>query len=159
MPLEIERKFLVRNNHWRALVTKSVHFCQGYLCRDEEKTIRVRVAGNQAFITLKAQSNAPGREEFEYPIPPEDAHYMLKHFCGKLIVEKIRHYVPWEEFIWEIDEFQGQNAGLVLAEVELSNWSQVVPLPEWIGEEVTHQERYYNVNLAYHPYGKWQELT
>jgi len=155
MPVEIERKFLVKNHDWKKNAESRV-FRQGYLCNDNEKTVRVRVAGETAFITIKGKAQHISRAEFEYSIPVEDALYMLHTLCEKPLIEKTRYYVPYKGLMWEVDEFEGDNSGLVIAEVELTNEHQEVPLPSWVGNEVTGDERYYNANLVRNPYKNWK---
>lgn len=158
MATEIERKFLVINDTWRSLSQGTV-YRQGYIpTQDKVTTIRVRIIGNQAYLTIKSKAEGISRHEFEYPIPLEDAQIMLNTLCRRPFIEKIRYKIKIEDLIWEIDEFQGDNEGLILAEVELKTETQVITLPTWIGEEVTHDLRYYNINLVNHPYSKWQHL-
>ncbi len=155
MTIEIERKFLLKNDHWRFLATGKV-YRQGYiLTEDKLTTIRVRVIGTDAYLTIKGKTEGISRNEFEYSIPLEDAEIMLKTLCNRPLIEKIRYKVIQEELVWEVDEFQGENEGLILAEVELKDENQTINLPDWVGEEVTYDSRYYNVNLAKHPYQTW----
>lgn len=157
MPIEIERKFLVKNTDWKKEAKQSKVFRQGYLCNDPTKTVRVRIAGDAAFISVKGSSQYISRVEFEYPIPPEDAAYMLNHLCQGPLIEKTRYYVPYKGFVWEIDVFEGDNSGLIIAEVELTDENREIPLPDWAGKEVTGDERYYNANLVHNPYKNWKE--
>jgi adenylate cyclase len=157
MGREIERKFLLTADTWRGLATGSLFFCQGYLCSDKKSAVRVRIAQNTAFLTIKAAVSDLTRLEFEYPLPLEDAKSMLEQLADKPLVEKIRYTVPYCGLIWEVDEFLGANAGLTLAEVELSSEDQSIEKPAWIGREVTTDSRYYNVNLAKNPYRNWKE--
>ena len=152
MAVEIERKFLVRGDAWR--MGPGVLLCQGYLSRDKARTVRVRIAGDEAFLTIKGQSVGATRLEFEYPIPLDDAKALLA-LCDGPLVEKTRYHVVHEGTTWEVDAFAGANAGLVVAEVELQYEDQPFARPEWLGEEVTHDVRYFNSNLASHPYGGW----
>ncbi|WP_448518951.1 CYTH domain-containing protein [Rhodoflexus sp.] len=156
MPVEIERKFLVKNQDWKKNAEAKV-FRQGYLCNDSKKTVRVRVAGDTAFITIKGSAQYISRAEFEYPVPVEDALYMLNALCDGPLIEKTRYYVPYKGLIWEVDEFEGDNSGLIIAEVELTHEDQEIPLPPWAGQEVTGDERYYNANLVHNPYKNWRE--
>lgn len=156
MPVEIERKFLVKNHDWK-IGAESKNFCQGYLCNDGEKTVRIRIAGDKAFITVKGKASYISRPEFEYPIPVEDALYMLHHLCQGPLIEKTRYYVPYKGFVWEVDEFGGDNSGLVIAEIELDDENREIPLPTWIDKEVTGDERYYNANLVNNPYKNWRK--
>ncbi|MGB5594324.1 MAG: CYTH domain-containing protein [Crocosphaera sp.] len=155
MTIEIERKFLLKNDNWRFLATGKV-YRQGYiLTEDKITTIRVRIIGTDAYLTIKSKTEGISRNEFEYSIPLEDAEIMLNTLCNRPLIEKIRYKVIQEELVWEVDEFQGENEGLILAEVELKDENQTINLPDWVGEEVTHDSRYYNVNLAKHPYQIW----
>jgi len=153
MATEIERKFLVRNDHWRT--PSGVRYSQGYLNRDRERTVRVRIAGVRGFLTIKGRSVGASRAEFEYEIPLADAQALLA-LCDGPLVEKIRHLVPHAGMSWEVDEFLGDNAGLVVAEIELSSEDQAFEHPDWLGEEVTTDPRYYNSSLATHPYRDWR---
>ncbi len=155
MAIEIERKFLVINDDWRSLGIGKV-YKQGYISTaDKMTTIRVRIVGNDAYLTIKSKTEGISRHEFEYSIPLEDAEIMLNTLCDRPLIEKVRYTVNLENLIWEIDEFQGENEGLIIAEVELKSESEVINLPDWVGEEVSHDTRYYNVNLAKYPYLKW----
>lgn len=152
MGIEIERKFLVTGTTWRQGV--GVRFSQGYLNRDKARTVRVRLAGEQAFLTIKGVSVGASRAEFEYEIPAADAEQLLMLSDGP-IIEKIRRVIAFEGARWEVDEFLGENAGLVVAEIELHSEDQAFARPEWIGEEVTHDSRYFNSNLATQPFSRW----
>jgi adenylate cyclase len=152
MPVEIERKFLVVDHGWRGN-TVGQRFCQGYLARSDGLTVRVRRAGPQAYLTVKGEPNGIVRPEFEYEVPVEDAEAMLKALCVRPLIEKTRFLVRYEGFVWHVDEFQGGNAGLILAEVELERPDQPVPLPPWVGEEVTQDPRYRNSRLVDVPQG------
>lgn len=154
MPIEIERKFLVKNQSFKKLGT-AVHIHQGFLSTEKERVVRVRIQGKQAFLTIKGSSKGIARAEYEYKIPVEDAKYMLENLCIKPTIEKYRYRINVEGFIWEVDEFMGENKGLVMAEIELEKTGQQFPKPEWIGEEVTSDTRYYNANLVKNPYRNW----
>lgn len=154
MAQEIERKFLVIGNHWRDLAP-GVHYRQGYLQRTPEKTVRVRIAGEQAFLTIKGKTTGISRLEFEYAIPLADALALLEHLGDRPQIEKIRYRIPMGDFCWEVDEFLGENRGLILAEIELINADQPFPKPHWLGPEVSHDPRYYNANLVSYPYSQW----
>ncbi|WP_107671396.1 CYTH domain-containing protein [Cyanothece sp. BG0011] len=155
MGIEIERKFLVINDNWRTLGIGKV-YKQGYiLTADNMTTIRVRIIGNDAYLTIKSKTEGISRHEFEYSIPLEDAEIMLKTLCDRPLIEKVRYTINLDNLIWEIDEFQGENEGLIIAEVELKSETEVINIPDWVGEEVSHDPRYYNVNLAKTPYLKW----
>ena len=157
MAAEIERKFLVQGTGWRGAGT-CTRLCQGYLSRVKERTVRVRIAGSEAFLTIKGQTRGATRAEFEYGIPVADAEQLLTLSDGP-ILEKNRHVIVHEGCTWEVDEFFGDNAGLVLAEIELPSEDQSFARPPWLGREVTHDRRYYNSNLAGHPYREWRNET
>jgi CYTH domain-containing protein len=153
MALEIERKFLVASNAWRPLATSEA-FVQGYLSSSPDRTIRIRIRGDAAFLTIKGKSVGLTRSEFEYPIPLADARAMLQ-LCERPLIEKTRHRVTHAGRLWEIDEFGGENAGLIIAEVELESEHASVDLPPWIGREVSGDPRYFNSNLVKHPFRSW----
>ena len=155
MAFEIERKFLVRSDAWRGLA-EPLRIRQGYVPTKDGTTVRVRVVGGKAFITLKDRALGLVRHEFEYPIPVGDAETILDTMCGNL-VEKNRYRIPAKEagLFWEVDEFFGDNAPLVTAEIELPDEKTIVQLPDWIGLEVTNDHRYKNNNLAIHPFSEW----
>ena len=158
MGIEIERKFLIRDgseNQWRGDIT-GISYVQGYLSRERGRTVRVRIAGPKAYITIKGEVQGISRAEFEYAIPLEDARAMLP-LCDGPLVEKTRHLIPHEGYVWEVDVFHGDNEGLTVAEIELKDEGQHVPIPEWAGEEVTGDPRYYNSSLSRHPYREWKE--
>lgn len=155
MAIEIERKFLVKGNQWKGVAHPTI-YRQGYIYTHNKTTVRVRIAGNQAYLTIKGKRNGNARSEFEYPIPLEDAEEMLNTLCDRPLIEKTRYQLVVDDLIWEIDEFSGENEGLILAEVELKNEDQLIDLPNWIGEEVTEDERYYNASLVKYPYSKWK---
>lgn len=152
--IEIERKFLVKPEQWRS-PDPGVFYCQGYLTTNQGLTVRVRIAGVQAFLTIKGPTQNYSRLEFEYPIPLADAQIMLDTLCDRPLIEKIRYRVQHQGLIWEIDEFKGDNAGLMIAEVELTTENQQIDLPDWVGEEVSTDPRYYNANLVKYPYSQW----
>ena len=154
MPLEIERKFLVIDNSWRK-ESEGELYRQGYLSSVKDRVVRVRVAGSRAFLTIKGPSNGAARLEFEYEIPVEEADEMLDKLCLRPFIEKYRYKVGYGGLVWEIDEFIGENTGLVLAEIELTDPAQEIEIPEWIGREVTGEAKYYNVNLVTRPYLQW----
>lgn len=157
MGTEIERKFLLRDDSWRRDVIQSTRFQQRYLPLGEGRSGsgRVRIAGDRAFLTLKTPVKGFSRSEFEYEIPVADAKEILRDLCTGASIEKIRHLVPYKGFVWEIDEFAGDNTGLTVAEIELKSEDSVFPLPPWIGEEVTGDPRYFNSVLAEHPFSTW----
>ncbi len=154
MATEIERKFLVNGESWR-VGAEGLAYRQGYLNRDPERTVRVRLAGDAGFLTVKGRSQGACRTEFEYPIPVADARAMLEALCLGPIIEKVRYRVPFGGHVWEVDEFGGENRGLVLAELELGAPDEDFAVPPWVGQEVTGDPRYYNANLAQHPYRRW----
>lgn len=154
MAVEIERKFLVNGEDWRSLGRATV-LRQGYILADHGRTVRVRVAGDRGYLTLKGPSSGLSRAEYEYDIPLTDAEEMLRLLCLAPIIEKNRYTIPIEDVVWEVDEFLGENAGLILAEVELISETQAIALPEWIGEEVSGDPRYFNSFLTKHPYSQW----
>jgi adenylate cyclase len=153
MAVEIERKFLVHGDAWKVSGVAEL-FRQGYLSTEPERTVRVRLAGSMGFLTIKGLSHGSRRDEFEYPIPAADAEALLA-MCHRPLIEKYRYRVPHAGLVWEIDEFLGDNAGLVVAEVELASEEQTISLPAWVGEEVTGDARYYNASLVRHPYRRW----
>lgn len=155
MGIEIERKFLVKDDRWRSLGT-GILYCQGYISSEKARTVRVRIIGNQGYLTLKGPVMDRVRSEFEYVIPVEDAEEMLQTLCDRPFIEKKRYKISIGNLIWEIDEFFGENQGLILAEVELTNPNQVIEIPDWIGEDVSDDLRYYNSNLVKHPYSQWE---
>ncbi len=156
MASEIERKFLVKNDGWRSQVVISSHYRQGYLTEGGTCSIRVRIDGERAFLNIKSATLGIQRSEYEYPIPLPDAEEMLDRFSIGLLIEKTRHFVDYAGHRWEIDVFEGANAGLVVAEIELQAPDEAFELPPWAGEEVSDDPRYYNVCLAHHPYTEWQ---
>jgi adenylate cyclase len=155
--LEIERKFLVRSNTWKALATQSAAMRQGYLNDEIGCSVRVRIAGQQAWLNIKSVTIGAQRLEFEYPIPLADAHRMLDTLTCKPLIEKTRYLVEIGRHTWEVDVFEGDNAGLIVAEIELDDAAESFEKPDWVGEEVTHDPRYYNTCLASHPYKDWNK--
>lgn len=156
MGVEIERKFLLRDDGWRQLVQSSTLLRQGYLSRGDQSSVRVRVQGDSAEIGVKSSRDGIHRLEFEYPIPLEDARQLLDRVAYRPLIEKTRHLVAWGEHIWEIDEFHGDNAPLILAEIELESADEAFQRPPWLGREVSTDRRYFNSNLSQHPYREWQ---
>lgn len=153
MAQEIERKYLVKGNKWRSLA-KGKMYCQGYIPTVGNQTVRVRIIGDRAYLTIKSENKGRTRAEFEYPIPLEDAQEMLNTLCDRPLIEKTRYKIPHGDLIWEVDEFAGENQGLIIAEVELNSETQEIELPDWIDREVS-DPKYYNSNLVKHPYSKW----
>ncbi|MDE5793957.1 MAG: CYTH domain-containing protein [Muribaculaceae bacterium] len=146
MAFEIEHKYLVKNDSYRSFTTESIQIYQGYLCRQPERTIRIRIKEDKGYITIKGKNTGAVRLEFEYEIPIEDAKKMMT-MCIPPILEKIRHIVPFEGHIWEVDEFLGNKLGLVTAEIELTSEDEEYAVPEFVGEDVTGNPAYYNSNL------------
>lgn len=159
MANEIERKYLVTDDAWR-VNSRRADLRQGYISRQPGRSVRVRTHFNEegdgkAFLTLKGSRQGITRPEFEYEISISDAIYMLNQMCEKPIIEKTRHFVDYAGLTWEVDEFRGENAGLIVAEVELERANQPIVLPPWIGKEVTNDNRYYNSQLVQNPYKLW----
>ena len=154
MAIEIERKFLVIGENWKR--AEPVYFCQGYLNRDKDRTVRVRIAGDNAWLTIKGPTDGMTRAEFEYSIPVADGKQLLQ-LCEQPLVEKNRRLIQHDDLQWEVDEFLGENAGLVIAEIELDSENQPFELPGWVGKEVTDDPRYFNSNLSIHPYNTWPD--
>ncbi|MBS0003127.1 MAG: CYTH domain-containing protein [Thioalkalivibrio sp.] len=154
MSREIERKFLLKNDRWRASVQQSRSLRQGYLCGNERASVRVRLEDREANLNIKSATLGVERLEFEYPVPVDDARLLLSELAGQ-VVEKTRHEVTVGGHCWEIDEFAGANAGLVVAEIELDDADEPFDRPDWLGEEVSEDPRYYNTELARHPYSRW----
>ena len=146
MALEIEHKYLVKNDNYKKNSEESVLIRQGYLSRVPERTVRVRIKGEKGFITIKGKNAGAVRTEFEYEIPIEDAERILQ-LCPSPLLEKIRHIVPYEGHFWEVDEFLGERTGLVTAEIELHDENEIYAIPDFVGENVTGKPEYYNSNL------------
>ena len=154
MPIEIERKFLVQ----QALLPnlpEGEQIIQGYIATVDRTTVRVRLNGERAWLTLKGKTTGISRSEFEYPIPAADARKILAELCSGGVVEKIRYRIPQDGLTWELDIFEGKNRGLIIAEIELSDEEQVFSRPAWLGEEVSHDPRYSNLALLHNPYQHW----
>lgn len=156
MSYEIERKFLVTNTNFIKEATSKEYIVQAFLNRNSERTVRIRIKDDKAFLTVKGVSNAEGttRREWEYAIPVSDAREMLK-ICEEGAIEKWRYLVPIGEHIFEVDIFEGENEGLIVAEVELESEEETFQKPSWLGEEVTGNIAYYNSQLSQHPFSKW----
>lgn len=155
MPLEIERKFLVKKELWQQWDKPSGElFRQGYLLTDPKKTIRVRQTDDKGFITIKGISVGATRTEYEYEIPVSEAEELLDHFCGSEL-SKNRFKILFEGKLWEVDEFLGDNEGLIVAEIELQSEDEIFSIPNWVDSEVTSEEKYYNSNLTLNPYKNW----
>ncbi|MDG4553927.1 MAG: CYTH domain-containing protein [Candidatus Competibacter sp.] len=155
MAMEIEHKFLVRDDRWRRKIERSVRMRQGYLTSDARCSVRVRVAGGQGYLNIKSGTLGIQRSEYEYPIPLAEAEEILDTLCEQPLLEKTRHFVHFGAHLWEIDEFEGDNAGLIVAEVELSRPDEPFDRPDWLSTDVSHDIRYYNSQLARHPYRTW----
>ena len=164
MGIEIERKFRVTGDGWRRTAQRSERMAQGYLNDAlalaegrEQCSVRVRLAGESAFLNIKSREIGPARQEFEYPVPAGDAEALLR-LCAGGLIDKVRHYVRHGEHLWEVDEFLGDNAGLIVAEIELDDVDEPFARPEWLGAEVTEQSRYYNLALSGYPFARWTDL-
>ncbi len=155
MPIEIERKFLVKSDAWRSLAD-GVLYRQGYLAATADCTVRVRVVGEQGYLTIKGATRGIARTEFEYMIPVDEALAMLDTLCEPPLIQKKRYTIAWSGLVWEVDEFEGENQGLIVAEVELTDEQQAIALPDWIDREVSDDPRYFNANLAKHPFSEWE---
>jgi len=151
---EIERKFLVKSGEWKGN-SKGTHYRQAYLSIEPERTVRVRLEGETGKLTIKGRKTDGGGDEYEYDIPGDEAAYIIDHLCLKPVIEKIRYKIIYEDNIWEVDEFLGENLGLTLAEIELDSIDQKFDKPEWAGEDVTEDHRYKNASLVKNPYSKW----
>ena len=152
--MEIERKFLLKDDSWRlSAVGKKYH--QGYLSSNKERTVRIRTIDNRGYLTIKGIAKGAVRVEYEYEIPATEARAMLDDLCEKPLIEKIRYKIKHHGLVWEVDEFYGENQGLIMAEVELDFKDQKFEKPEWIGAEVTGDSKYFNSNLIHHPYSQW----
>jgi adenylate cyclase len=158
MGIEIERKFLLANDGWRGLGNPTL-MRQGYLAADAVRTVRVRIEGERAVLTVKGKSTGASRGEWEYAIPVPDAQELLDGLCEQPLVEKVRHRIAHAGHVWEVDEFLGLNAGLVVAEIELGAEDEAFEKPDWIGAEVTGDKRYYNSSLIRYPYSEWKDQT
>ncbi len=156
MPIEIERKFLVEGDSWRRRAGPGRRFCQGHVTRGGANTVRIRRADDRAYITVKGERSGIARPEFEYEIPVDDAEEMLRTLCTKPLVEKTRYCVWHEGMEWEVDVFEGDAEGLVIAEIELSRSDQSFDMPEWLGVEVTHDPRYRNSRIVQDAAGAWE---
>lgn len=155
MAEEIERKFLVENDSWRNDVFRQTSMRQGYLNNAEKSSIRVRVTGEKAYLNIKSATLGIYRKEYEYEIPMEDGNEILNTLAQGPLIEKVRYYVKHGRHVWEVDVFEGENEGLIVAEVELSHEDEEYKKPDWAGEEVSGDTRYYNVCLVKHPFKQW----
>jgi adenylate cyclase len=157
MGIEIERKFRLASDGWRAQVSQKTLLRQGYIANTARASVRVRLAGDTGWLSVKAMTHALARAEYEVVIPALEANEMLDRLCEGPLIEKWRHIVVYQGSQWEIDEFLAENAGLVIAELELAAEDAVFARPPWLGVEVTHDERYYNFRLSQKPYRHWPE--
>lgn len=155
MGIEIERKFLVINDSWREAAGPGMPIKQGYLVGGKDASVRVRLQGDTANLNIKSATLGVRRQEFEYAIPVVDAEVLLSTLCYRPIIEKMRYLVPYANKQWEVDVFEGDNAGLIVAELELQEESEQYEAPPWLGEEVSHDSRYYNTCLSQHPFKDW----
>ena len=154
MGVEIERKFLVKNDDFKKFSSGTLYH-QGFLSTDKERVVRIRLARNKGFLTIKGITKNSSRTEFEYEIPGDDAKFLLEVICLQPTIKKYRYKVAVDNDLWEVDEFLNENEGLVIAEIELKNEFQQFEIPPWIGEEVTNDPRYYNANLVQKPFKTW----
>ncbi len=157
MAIEVEHKFLLRDESWRRSIDRSTHYRQGYLHSDANSSIRIRVSNEKAWLNIKSATLGNQRHEYEYAIPLDEANEMLNTLCRKPLIEKVRHLVKVGQHVWEIDEFEGDNQGLIVAEVELTVAGESFEIPAWAGQEVTEDLRYYNNQLAITPFTTWPE--
>lgn len=160
MGREIERKFLLKNSNWQSQSGPGHNLRQGYFAAPEDvsrqrASIRVRTDGDKGYINIKSYELGVSRQEFEYPIPLQDAEHMLDTLCEPPLIEKTRYHVHHDKHVWEVDVFHGDNDGLTVAEIELEHEDEAFAKPNWIGEEVSNDTRYYNVCLVRHPYKDW----
>ena len=159
MGIEIERKFLLKNDDWKELVTQTHVIKQGYLQSglgaSHKSSVRIRISNDEANINIKSVELKTVRQEFEYAIPLDDAEQLLSTLCDESVIEKTRYHVIYASHLWEIDIFEGENKGLEIAEIELKDIDESFALPDWIGPEVSDDERYYNIYLINTPYSMW----
>lgn len=155
MSLEIEKKFLVLDDGWRAGARPGIRYRQGYMTETGPGSVRVRIGGSHAYLNIKSATLAQQRLEYEYEIPLRDAEEMLERICIKPLIEKTRYEVEHQGHVWEVDVFEGENAGLIVAEIELNDVNEPFAKPAWLGEEVSDDPRYYNVCLVQQPYQRW----
>ncbi len=158
MSIEIERKFLVKSDMYKKEAFASRRMLQAYLCRDAERSVRVRISGDEAYLTIKGPRKTIFNSEWEYPVPVEDARAMLE-LCLESVIDKTRYYVRSADGVhtWEVDEFYGDNDGLCVAEIELGSEDEEFPLPCWVGKEVSEDSRYHNTLLSVNPYRNWKD--
>jgi adenylate cyclase len=159
MGVEIERKFLLASDAWKSHVEKSYQMRQGYLSHDAQSSVRVRICDERADINIKSTRDGIYRLEYEYAIPMEDALELLEQVAHRPLVEKTRHIIHFADHCWEIDEFAGDNRGLIVAEIELSSVDENFEYPVWLGQEISTDARYYNSNLSKLPYSYWKQRS
>jgi len=155
MGVEIERKYTLKNDNWRNNVSYNERMVQGYLAGNDRASVRIRIIGDKANLNIKSATLGIYRQEYEYELPLADAEKMLNDLCEKPVIDKVRHYVMFDNKKWEIDEFSGENQGLIVAEIELDSEEEKITLPDWADKEVSGDPRYYNVSLVKHPYKDW----
>lgn len=156
MGVETEKKFLVHKDRWEKVKRQGSLYRQGYMLRDENKTIRIRlIEGKGGYLTIKGKTEGFSRPEYEYPVPEKDAEELLQNFCEAIVLKK-RYIVKVEDKVWEVDEFLGDNEGLMIAELELEDEKEIFHLPDWIDKEVTEDPRYYNSQLSVNPFKNWK---
>ncbi|WP_241087384.1 CYTH domain-containing protein [Candidatus Vondammii sp. HM_W22] len=155
MGIEIERKFLVKNDQWRKSVVSDAVMKQGYVANQTNASVRVRIANGKAHLNIKSSTIGIKRAEFEYEIPLEEAEEILAQIAEQPFIDKTRYKVKCGEHIWELDIFEGANRGLIVAEIELNSEDEAFELPEWVGDEVSGDPKYYNVSLVNHPFNQW----
>lgn len=157
MAIEIERRFLVADDSWRAQSESSQHLIQGYILNGETKGVRVRIAEDAAWLTVKGGTDVLNRLEFEYSIPVPDAREMVESLCDGKVIDKVRHRISRDNLTWEVDVFNGANAGLIIAEIELPTANTKIDFPSWIGTEVSNDPRYLNARLLRNPWPNWRD--
>jgi adenylate cyclase len=155
MEMEIEKKYLVRKDIWKPSGSCRL-IKQGYLSIEPARVVRVRIHGKNGYLTVKGLTTGISRLEFEYEIPLDEAERLLSKICIQPVIEKLRYRIDFEAHAWDVDVFAGENEGLIIAEIELTAEGQSFPLPEWVGEEVSYDSRFYNVNLVQRPYMSWK---
>ena len=157
MPIEIERKFLLLNDSWRSNITGNQPIVQGYLANTDKSSVRVRISGSKADINIKSTTLGVSRMEYEHPLPVNEAKEMLDQLCIQPLITKTRYFVEYRDCMWEIDVFEGENTGLIVAELELAEINDKIEMPDWIGREVSDDPRYYNMHLVSYPYASWAD--
>ncbi len=155
MKNEIEKKFLVVSESYKEIANEKYKIKQGYISETKKSVTRVRISNKAAYITIKENKKEISKLEFEYSIPIKEGQYLIENLCNDDIIMKTRYIVEFDGFLWEVDEFKGKNKGLVIAEIELESETQKFSKPKWVGDEVTNDERYYNINLMMNPFQKW----